>query len=285
MIAIIVTSMRISMRTTRRARLMLTGVTGLLVLFALTPASATSANISHSYDSTDNISDGSIVSLDPTRSDFVQASQTDNGTRLLGVVVADNDSLLAIDADASKVQVATSGTASTLVSTLNGPIKVGDQIAVSSFKGIGMKAPPGSHVIGLAQTGFSSASLGAKSQEVTNLKGKKTQIEVGYIRLSIAIGTASTAGSDTSLNGLQRIAKGITGRTISTLRVIISLIIAIVALIALVTLIYASIYGSIISVGRNPLAKYAIYRAMTTVIGMVLLTAGIASVTIFFLLR
>lgn len=285
MIAIIVNSMRGLMRTVRGLKLMLIGVGSLLVLFSLAPASATSANISHSYKSTDAIPNASIVSLDPQRSDYVEASNTGNAARLLGVAVATDDSLLAIDADSTKVQIATSGTASVLVSTLNGSINVGDQVAVSPFNGVGMKAEHGSHVIGLAQTSFSSRSDGANKQEVTGKDGKKSQIEIGYVRLSIGVGTASTTGSDASLTGVQRLAKGITGRTVSTLRVIVSLIVATVSLVALITLIYASIYGSIISIGRNPLAKYAVFRTMSSVIAMALLTAVIASLTIFFLLR
>lgn len=269
----------------RSLRYMLAGVVSLLVLVSLMPASATSANISHSYNSVDTIPNGSIVSLDRTRSDYVQAAQTDNGGRLLGVALASDDSLLAIDTDLTKVQVATSGTTTTLVSTLSGDVKVGDQIAVSPFRGIGMKAMPGSHVIGLAQTGFSSGSEGASEQEVTNKDGQKKRIAVGYVRLSIAIGTASASSGGESLNSLQRLAKGLTGHTVSTFRVIISLIVTIVSLVALITLIYASIYGSIISIGRNPLAKYAVFRTMGSVVAMAVLTAGIASLTIFFLLR
>ncbi len=255
------------------------------MLLGLTSASATSANISHSYNATTTIENGSIVSLDPDNSDNIEAASTANGSRLLGVAVASDDSLLAIDADVTKVQVATSGTATTLVTTLGGDIKVGDQIAVSPFEGVGMKASPGEHVIGLAQTAFSSSSEGARNQSITSKDGKKTEVALGYVRVSIAVGTAATAGGDEALNGLQRVAKGLTGHTVSTLRVVISIIVATVALIALITLIYASIYGGIISIGRNPLAKYAVFRTMGSVVGMAVLTAVIASMIIFFLLR
>lgn len=273
------------LRTFRGLKLVATGVVCLLVLLGLSPVHASSANISHSYESNTTLEKGSIVSLNQTQSDYVDAADLTNDTRLLGIVVASNDSLLAVDAGKEKVQVATSGTASTLVSTVNGAIKVGDQVAASPFKGIGMKALPGSHIIGLAQTNFDENSAGATTQTVTDKNGHENQIEVGFIRLTIGIGTDTTSGSEANLNSLQRLAKGLTGKTISTVRVVISLIIAIVALIALITLIYSSIYGSIISIGRNPLAKYAVFRTLGSVLGMAVLTAGIASVTIFLLLR
>lgn len=273
------------MRMTRGVRILAGGVWLLLIGFSLTPVGAASANISHSYKSKSSITDGSLVSLDSQLADAVQPANTSNAQQLLGIAVASNDSLLAVDASNSLIQVATSGTASALVSTLNGPIVVGDQVSVSPFNGIGMKATPGSHVIGLAQTAFNANSSDAVSQQVTDKSGKATQLQLGYIRLGIAIGTASTQGSDANLNSLQKLAKSLTGHAVSTLRVMVSLAISLVAILALITLVYASVYGTIISIGRNPLAKYAIFRSLSSVISMVILIASIATVTIFLLLR
>lgn len=263
-------------------RLLVAGVAGLLVVLSLSPVGAASANISHSYHAGQAITNGSIVSLDPARSDYVEPADVTNGSRLLGVVLASNDSLLAVDASADKIQVANNGIVSTLVSTLNGPINVGDQIGVSPFSGIGMRAAPGSHAIGLAQTDFNQNSTGAVTKTVTDKGGQKHQITLGYVQLAIAI---STAGDQGQASGLQRFAQNLTGHTVSTTRVVLSLLIAIVALAILVTLTYAAIYGSIISIGRNPLAKYAVFRTLTAVVGMAILTAITAAVSIFFLLH
>jgi hypothetical protein len=273
------------MRSLRRIRLVLTVVGASLIGLGLAPAGASSANISHSYRSTASITNGSLVSLDPSRSDYVEPANTNNGSRLLGVAVAKDDSLLAVDPTDGQVQVATSGNATVIVSNLNGSINVGDQIAVSPFNGLGMKAGVGSRIIGLAQTAFNSSSSGATSQTVTDKDGKTASVQIGYVRISIAIGTSSTSASGAQLNAVQRLAKSLTGHVVSTPRVIVSLVVAIVALIALITLIYASIYGSIISIGRNPLAKYAVFRTLGSVLAMAGLTALIAGLTIFFLLR
>ena len=273
------------MRTTRCIKLLVAGVWILLLVFSLAPVGAASANISHSYKSQATITPGSLVSLDSKVPDNVQAATTSNGQQLLGIAVAPNDSLLAVDASNDLVQVATSGTANVLVSTLNGAINVGDQVSVSPFSGVGMKAIPGSRVIGLAQTSFNTNPSGAISQPIMDKTGKTSQLQIGYVRLSIAIGTASTQGSDANLNSLQKLAKSYTGHMVSTLRIVVSVAVAVVALTALITLIYASIYGSIISIGRNPLAKYAIFRSLTSVVGMAVLTAVIAGGTIFLLLR
>ena len=274
-----------NMSNLRQTRLLLLGVVGALFVLGLTPAGASSANISHSYKSTEKLDIGSMVSIDPSKTDYVQAADTSNGVRLLGVSVGKNDSLLAVDETDGATQVATSGSAKTLVSTLNGPIVVGDQIGVSPFKGIGMKALPESRVIGLAQSSFSSTSPGATSQEVTDKSGKKSTVQVGYVSVSIAPGVNNTGNGLDKLTALQRFGRSLTGHTVSTLRVVISLTIALVALASLITLIYASIYGGIISIGRNPLAKYAVFRTIGAVLGMVAVTAGIAGTIIFLLLR
>ncbi len=96
--------------------------------------------------------------------------------------MAANDSLLAVDETDGGVQVATSGNAKALVSTVNGDIAVGDQIGVSPFNGVGMKAAPGSRVIGLAQTAFKTGAKGASNQEVTDKSmGRKRLLLLEFV--------------------------------------------------------------------------------------------------------
>ena len=263
----------------------MTGAVTALILLGLSPVGASSANISRSYHANSTIPNGSLLSLDPKQSDYVLPANTDNGAHLLGIAVAVNESLLAVDPGSGTIQVATSGTATALVSTVNGSIKVGDQVAVSPFNGIGMKSLSGSHYVGLAQTAFSDSTSGGSVQQVTDKSGKTKKVHVGYLRVSIAIGVNNNSQDSQQLSPLQRLGKSLTGHTVSNLRIILGLLVAIVALLTLITLIYASIYGSIISVGRNPLAKHAIFRTLATVFGMVATTAVTATVLIVFLLR
>lgn len=254
-----------------------------LLLVGLTPASASSANISRSYSIKQPITAGSLVSLDPVRSGFVQPANSANGKRLVGVAVSSSESLIAVDVAAGKAQIATSGTVNVLVSTLNGAIKVGDQVSVSPFHGVGMKAQAGERIIGLAQTTFSANTDGARSQTVTDRSGTKQTVRVGFTRVNIAIGTATPSGAE--LNGLQQIVEDFTGRHVSTMRIILSLLVLVAASVTLITLIYGAIYGSIISIGRNPLARYAIFRTLGAVLSMAALTVALTFTTIFFLLR
>lgn len=287
LIAIIVTSMR----TNIDRRLVVTGlaVLGLAVASILqssiNPASAASANISHSYQVKTSVPSGGIVSLDPTSRDFVEPASTDNASRLLGVVVADNDSLLAFEENNGNIQVATSGSATALVSDLNGDIKIGDQIGVSPFNGIGMKVVPGGRSVGIAQTEFNSSSKQSATREVTDKLGKSRSIKLGYVRVNVSVTSDANQTSTEKRNTLQKLGHSLTGKTISTPRIIISAIIAILTIVALVTLIHAAIYGSLISVGRNPLAKHAVFKALTFVILMAFATLLMAGGTIALLLR
>jgi hypothetical protein len=264
-----------------RWRSLLIGLIGILTLLSLAPVAASSANISHAYHSNQQIRKGSLVSLVSGQSDRIEPANVTNGDRLVGVTVPSQDSLLAVDPSSDTTQVATDGTVNALVSDVNGDIKSGDQVAVSPFNGVGMKADPGSRIIGLAQTSF-SGQTGSTSQQVTDRSGKSHTIKVGYVRLGLAIGTAS---ADSSLNGLEKLAVQLTGHKVSIIRLVLSLIIGIVALVLLVSLTYGAIYGSIISIGRNPLAKFAVFRTLRSVIAMVVFTGVLAGLLIFLLLR
>lgn len=251
---------------------------------ALLPASASSASISHPYKTTSGLANGSLVVLDSAHSDYVQAANVDNASRLLGVAVADGESLLAVDSTKGTTQVATNGNASALVSTVNGDIRLGDQIGASPFNGVGMKAASGGEVLGLAQSTLDGKTQGTITETVVDTSGKSRQITVGLVRVNIAV-SAHGDNVDGDMTGPQKVVRLLTGHEVSTLRALVSLVVALVALLALVTLVYASIYGSIIAVGRNPLAKYTIFRTLGSVLGMAVLTAVVAGVTLFLLLR
>jgi hypothetical protein len=265
--------------------------TGLLILgLTLLPggmasASAASSNVSHAYHSNSTITNGSVVSLDPKQAGYVVPANTDNGTSVVGVSVDSNDSLVAVDAGSGGVQVATSGTASVFVSNLSGDIAAGDQVAVSPFDGIGMKATADSQIIGVALTALNSKTTGTTRQTVKDSSGTSKTVTVGSIRISISPGSASKGGSSDKINGLQKMVQSLTGKVIPTARIVVALCITVVTLIVMIALIYGSVYSTIISVGRNPLAKYAIFRSLAVVMALTLAMALVAIVVIGLLLH
>ena len=253
-------------------------------LFLSTSATAALANVSHAYLAEGQISTGNMVSLDTAKSGYVEPANTSNGLSLLGVAVNPKDSLLAVNPGSDTVQVAITGSVNVLASTVNGNISVGNEVSVSPFSGIGMKASPGLNVIGLAQSGLTDKTPGVTKEQITNKSGQTSTVWVGYVSLTINVTTDNTDQTGSQLNGLQKIVKGITGHVISTFRILISLIIIFVTVVALIVVIYSAIYGSIISVGRNPLARRTIFGTLRAVMFMTLLVAGVACVMVFLLL-
>jgi hypothetical protein len=272
------------MVTRQRSMFVLIGLAISLFVLSLAPASAASANISRAYYSTQPITTGSLLSLDTTKSEYVRPANINNGTRLLGIAVVSSDSLLAVNAGVGTVQVATSGVATALVSDFNGNIQVGDQVTVSPFDGIGMKATNASKIIGLAQSTFRASSTASQHRTITDTAGKRRQIAVGSIRVSIDLGL-STATNGQNLTGIQKVLRSLTGKVIPTSRIIVAIAITAISLIALIALIYGSVYSSIISVGRNPLAKYAIYRSMATVLLMAAMLATVTIIVVLLMLK
>lgn len=251
----------------------------------ITPlAFASSPNISHPYKASMGVVAGSLVSLDAGLDKQISLANSNNAPKLVGIAVGDNDSLVAIDATSGLVQVATSGVANALVTTINGEIKVGDQIAVSPFSGVGMKAEPGTRLIGLAQSPLNDKTNGLTSRQVKDKNGKTQTIKVGYSQVSISIGTAPVAPT-LDMNAIEKLAKSIAGHSVSTARVVVSTVIALITVLGLVTIIYTSVYGSIVAIGRNPLAKSSIFRTLATVGGMISVISLLAFGVIYLIVR
>lgn len=248
-------------------------------------ALAASPNVSRSfaYQSSQKITAGSLVSLTKSHGSVVQLANTSNGQQLVGVAVDSTDSLLAVNPNLGRVQVATSGSVYVLASTIDGNIAVGDMVAVSPLDGLGMDAKPGDRVIGIAQTELEPTTSGVKTERISDQQGKDYEVSAGKVLVSLNIGTAPSATAN--LNGLQRFARSLTGHVVSTARLVVSLIITVLAFGSLITLVYASIYGGIISIGRNPLARVPVLNAVRDALIMSSFIAILAAVAIFLLLR
>ena len=272
------------MRTHRYLRLFATGLAIFLIGLNLANVGATSADISHAYHASGDIPSGSLVSLDKTKSNYVELSNTDNGTRLVGVAVAKNSSLLVLDPSSGTLQVAISGTVNVIVSTLNGDINVGDQISPSPLNGVGMKSLPGSRVIGNAQSSLNATTQDSTSQDVSDKNGVKSHVKVGFVRINVAVGAAA-ANNLSSLSSIEKLAANITGHPVSVVRIVLSVAVAMFALVALSVLVYGAIHSSIIAIGRNPLAQNSVFKTLISALAMGAITASLACVAIFVLLH
>ena len=232
------------------------------------------ASLSQGYNSSATVAAGSLVSLDTKAGSVVVADLT-NVDRLFGVVVPPNSASLSLGGSGNQVQVVTTGSATVLVSTEGGKIAVGDMIAVSSIGGVGEKAPAGKHrIIGTAQADFDGSGSGTAKQTIKDSAGATHEVTIGQIPVVIAVAdyTTNAGGQDYQLPAwLQNFSNQLAGgKAVAPIRIIIAGLILLVTLVTVTVLLYAAVRNSIISIGRNPLSRGAVFRGLFVVIGIVL---------------
>jgi hypothetical protein len=256
-----------------------------VVLVVFSPLTLAASDLSRPYDSETELEIGTLVSLKDGSEGAVVSANSENSENLIGVTVLSDNSLLAVDPNQKTAQVAISGSALAIVSTLNGVIKTGDLIAASPLTGIGVKAQPGDRVVGVAQQDFSDSSSDVKTN-VTDKQGVSTQVTIGRIPVVISVGTMAVGAADYGLGrGLQGFATNIAGKPVSMLRIVICLMIGMIAIIALSVVVYSTIRNGVIAVSRNPLAKPAIFESMAQVMVMVVFISLVAMILMYAVLR
>lgn len=257
----------------------------ILTTLGLTSPVLADNNLSNSYQSNSPIPAGQLVSLASGKNgNLVEPANIGNANKLLGVAVQANQSLLAVNAGRSRVQVAISGTALVAVSNLNGAISAGDAIAVSPVNGVGMKASPGLEMIGVAKTAFNTTASTIKISKIHNSKGQIKEVKIGFV--SVAIKTGIVPGSDQGgLNKYEKLVSYLAGHDVSASQATVAGAIVLVTVIAMAVLVGGAVRGSLISVGRNPLAKGSILTAAAQILAMTALLALLAVIALFLVLR
>jgi len=258
-----------------KIKLLLISMTILLTGFfmARLSLSAHADNVVEGYTSAETLRPGEIVALIDAKAKTVKAAPANNAAGLYGVVVDPSDAPITLVGKNSKVFVATTGTYQALVSVSNGPIKGGDFISVSNVNGIGAKATPGdSLILGRAVNGFNGTT-----GVVTTNNGKN----IGRVFVNISVSKNPIANTDPTLPAfLRKAADGLANKSVPVIRVYTALIIFGVSLIAAITVLYSGVRGSLISIGRNPLSRKAIFSGMykTILTGLGVFIIGMAGV-------
>lgn len=240
------------------------------------------STISQGFSTTDKLSLGSIVSVKTDATDTVVASTTSTIEGMLGVVINNDSSWLSLsNGQSNQVQVATSGTASVLVSDINGDVLEGDQITASPIKGVGMKATSNTKVIGIAQ----SKANKSKKQEYTDSNGKKQTVSLDLIPIQVNVAYFFKEPEKSIIpQSVQSLANAIAGKAVNTVPIIVSGAIFLITIIVVVSIIYSMIKSSIISIGRNPMAQSAVYRDVIQLSGLVLVILAVSFTSIYIIL-
>lgn len=249
----------------------------LIVLGLTTLSAAAEPVITQGFNTNQTLPAGAIVSIKKGTSDSVLLANLSNNNSLVGVVIDNNTSQVALSYGASQVQVATSGVNQVLVSDINGALLPGQEITASPINGVGMLATANSEVIGTAQASFPNNSAG--KQNVVTSTGQKQTVHVGNIPVLVSIGYYAQQPAKTLIpNALQNLANALAGKQVKSLPIILSTLIFLISLFVVVSIIFSMVHGSIISVGRNPMSQAAVYR---NVIQLSSLVIGILAVAVF----
>jgi hypothetical protein len=246
--------------------------------------------VSQGYGVTGSVQKGMIVQIDPNNTKKVLPLGNKSDKSMLGVVVAANDTVVSLGGDSSayQVYVASTGKYDALVSTQNGNIKAGDIISISALDGIGMKANADQNVIlGKALTDFNGSVNVSGTATLATSNGTKN-VSIGFIQIDISISHNPLA---VSVSGppvpafLRKSGESIAGKPVSTVRLYVSMGVLVVTLFMTASLLYGGVRSSLISIGRNPLAKKSILRGLIQVVVLGLIVFVIGLVAIYLLLK
>ena len=264
----------------------------LSMLLGLSPTATAASGqaVVQSYGTNQVLQTGMIVGLIKSSASQVQALAINDLATMQGVVVAPNNAAISLSngSSSSQVYVASSGIYNVLISTENGSINIGDYISISSLDGIGMKAEDTeSTVIGKAAEAFSGQNGVISTATVKKSGGGTSKVDIGSISVDISIGAnpALKQGVGGVPGFLQTAASTLANKPVSAPKVYISLLILILSMVISGSLLYSGVKNSIVSIGRNPMARSYIIRGLIQVVlfGVIIFVLGIFAV--YLLLR
>jgi len=237
------------------------------------------------------LDNGTIVQLTGKNSNRVKIATQSELQNMFGVTVDRNQLSLTITNEGlqNETFVAVSGTYNVLVSTQGGPIVAGDYVTLSSVNGVAMKAGTEEKtVFGRAGGSFDgkSVTLGSTSLKDTTGKANKT-VTLGSIPVTIDI-RSNPNQKTTKVKVppfLERIGLAIAEKPVSPIRIYLSIAIAVVCVIAAIAIVYSGVRSGVISIGRNPMSKKSIFRALTGVILTSILILIVGLFAVYLLLR
>lgn len=243
------------------------------------------------YGADTPIDTGTIVQLTGKNSNRVKIAVQSELQNMFGVTVDRNQLPLTLSSEGIKneVFVAVSGTYNVLVSTQNGSIASGDYVTLSSVNGIAMKASTKEKtVFGRAAASFTGkgVTLGTTTLKDTTGKANK-MVTIGSIPVTIDIKRNPNEKSTKTKvpEALQRIGQAIAEKEVSPIRIYLSMAITAVSIIAAIAILYSGVRNGVISIGRNPMSKKSIFRALFEIILTSILILIIGLFAVYLLLK
>lgn len=242
------------------------------------------------YGSDQAIDNGTIVQLTGNNSNQVKPVGKSELQNMFGVTV-DQQQLpvkLTTGTLENEVYVAVSGTYTVLVSTEGGAIAPGDYVTLSSINGVAMKAgTEEASVFGRAAAVFDGKGVTLGSTELKDSAGGNVAVQLGAVPVTIDIKRNPNEKSTKAKvpEVLERIGQAIAEKEVSPVRIYLSMAITAASLIAAIVVIYTGIRNGVISIGRNPMSKKSIFRALFEIILTSFLILIIGLFAVYLLLK
>jgi hypothetical protein len=260
---------------------------------AFMPVSAESygGGSAQGYATDTPLDNGTIVRLTGKDSNRVKIATQSDLQNMFGVTVDRNQLPLTVTNEGlqNETFVAVSGTYNVLVSTQGGSIAAGDYVTLSSVNGVAMKAGTEEKtVFGRAGGSFDSKSVTLGSTALKDATGKANKtVTLGSIPVTIDIRSNPNQKS-TKVKVppfLERVGLAIAEKQVSPIRIYLSIAITAVCVIAAIAIVYSGVRSGVISIGRNPMSKKSIFRALTGVILTSILILIVGLFAVYLLLR
>ena len=234
---------------------------------------------------------GTIVQLTGKDAQSVKTVSQSEMEKMFGVVVDRSQLAFTLTGQnlQNEVYVAASGTYNVLVSTQGGAIAIGDYLTLSSVSGVAMKAGTTEKtVLGRANKAFNDKSVALDKTTLKDVNGKANQtVNIGMVPVTIDVKqNPNDKSTETRLpDFLERVGQAVAEKEVSPLRMYLSLGITAVSLIMAISVLYAGIRNAVISIGRNPMSKKSIFRALFEVILTSFLILVIGLFAVYLLLK
>ena len=243
------------------------------------------------YASDTLLDNGTIVQLTGKDANRVKIAKQAELQNMFGVVVDRNQLSVTLSSEAlqNETFVAASGTYNVLVSTQGGSIASGDYVTLSSVNGVAMKAGTEEKTIfGRANGPFDGKGITLGEITLKDVNGNTNQtVKLGSIPVTIDIKKNPNDKSTKSdlPDFLQRLGQQIAEKEVSPIRIYLSLGITLISILAAIAILYSGVRNGVISIGRNPMSRKSIFRALLEVILTSILILIIGLFAVYLLLR
>jgi hypothetical protein len=245
-----------------------------------------------SYAADAPIAMGTIVQLTGENANRVKVAEQSQLQNMFGLVVDRNQLPLSVSGGETvqnETFVAATGTYNALVSTEAGPIASGDYVTLSAINGVAMKAGTDEEtVFGRANGSFDGRGVNLGTMAIKDKGGATTQtVTLGSIPVTIDIKrNPNIKTTESNLpDFLQRVGQEIAEKEVSPIRIYISMGITLISIIAVIVMLYAGIRNAVIAIGRNPMSKKSVFRALLEVILTAILVLIVGLFAVYLLLR